>query len=232
MLKALYHLFFPDVCHHCHRTLLPNEHLLCLSCQMLLERIRDVEQFNPAERRLLRRFPFERGAAFCYYRRDQIFATLIKEAKYHGQPQVNRELTRLFLPELDRGGWPGDIDLIIPVPIHWIRRFRRGYNQSEPIAQALGEHWHIPVDTHSLVKTTYTSSQVTRDRANRQRNMEEHHPFRVRYPERLAGRHVLIVDDVHTSGATLCACAEVLLQVPGLRLSFLTLGLAGGDHMP
>lgn len=224
-LKDLFNLVFPNYCHGCYRTLLKDERLLCLTCRMQLNAIHDVRRDNPAERRELRRFPFEHGAAFCYYERDSLFARLIKEAKYHEQPHVNRDLTRMFLPELDRGGWPYDIDVILPVPIHWRRLLQRGYNQSEPIARALGAHWHLPVDTRSLRKKRYTDSQVTFNSKEREHNQARLRPFRVVRPERLKGRHVLLVDDVHTTGATLNACARELLQVPGLRLSFLTLAL-------
>lgn len=229
MLKSLYHLFFPILCSGCHRPLFPDERLLCSSCRKRLNTIQDASPYNLAEKRLIGRVPFEHGAAFCYYSRDELFATLIKAAKYHGQPHINGELTHLFLPELDRCGWPYDVTCILPVPIHWRRRFTRGYNQAEPIARVLGEHWHLPVDTHNLYKRHYTASQVTRSHAERQANQQQHHPFSLRHPERLTGQHILLIDDVLTSGATLRACAQVLLQVPGLRISYLTLGVTR-DH--
>jgi ComF family protein len=222
LFQRLYHLFFAHICPCCHAPLF-DEMPFCANCLASFRVLHNVGPLNPAERRVFGRMPFVHGASFCYYQRDEPFAKLIKAAKYHGQPQVNRALTQLFLSDLDQGGWPFDITLILPIPIHWRRRFTRGYNQVEPIARALGEHWHIPVDTHNLYKRHYTTSQVKQ--ANREANQQRHHPFAVRHPERLQGQHVLIVDDVLTSGATIRACAKVLYNIPGLRLSFLTLGV-------
>lgn len=224
-LSSLLQLFLPRVCAGCHRPLLPNEDTLCLTCRVQLNYLHDVKRGNPVERRLLRLFPFERGAAFCYYEHEALFARLIKKAKYESQPYINSGLTRLFLPELDRADWRGDIEVIVPMPVHWTRRLRRGYNQVEPIATELGRHWQLPVETRCLVKAHRTRSQVGQSQQERLQHFEHHLPFALRHTDRLQGRHVLLVDDVHTTGATLTAAARTLLQVPGIRLSFLTLGL-------
>jgi ComF family protein len=226
-LRDLYRLLFPPLCTYCHRELADGEEVLCTHCAAQLARIHDVAPGNPAERREKLRFPFIRGAAFCYYHHHTVAAEVIKAAKYRARPSCNAYLTRLFLPELEAAEWLGDVDVIVPVPIHWLRRLSRGYNQAEPIARTLGERWGIRVDTKSLRKVHYRVSRLQeRKRLSYGLKAPRSNPFRVVTPERLTGCHVLIVDDVHTAGTTLNECAEALLQVPGVRLSFLTLGLA------
>jgi ComF family protein len=230
MFKSLYHLIFPNFCPGCHQPYSPTEGTFCARCHFWLPTFDDAAPCNRAENRLRICFQLEHGASFARYYREETFSNLIKAAKYHGQPGINRELTQLFIPELDRSGWPFDITCIMPVPIHWSRRLVRGYNQAEPIARTLGEHWHLPVDTHSLYKRRYTSSQVTRSYTDREVYQQKHHPFNLRHPERLVGQHVLLVDDVLTTGATITTCAKVLLKVPGLRVSFLTLAMTRKCH--
>lgn len=217
-------LFFPLTCRYCRRELENGERTLCLTCQTELPRISIYDHNNQAETALAGKFPFQKGAAFCYYKKGSRFSHLLHEAKYEGKPWINYDLADLFAADLDREGWPGDIELIVPVPIHWRRRLFRGYNQSEEIARALGKHWNIAVDTTAFRKRRHTRSQVHRTYNERLTNL--HDSFSVRNPDKFIGRHLLLVDDVLTSGATLEACAHALLEVQSVRISFLTLGLS------
>ena len=219
----LLNLFVPDSCHFCGKMLVSGERSLCLMCQSKLPRVRGECHDNLAEHRVFGRVPYEHGASFCFYRSGGDFASLIAKAKYNDKPWINYDLAKLFAAELSVHGWPFDIDIIIPVPIHMLRRLKRGYNQSEPIAEALGEVWHLPVEKHCLKKAKYTSSQVSHGREQRLDAMEG--TFRLENIEQLRGKHVLLVDDVLTTGATLEACAQLLTEV-GARISFLTLGLS------
>lgn len=199
------------------------EHSLCLVCQSKLPRVRGESSDNPAEHRVFGRVPYEHGTSFCFYRSGGDFASLIAKAKYYDKPWVNYDLAKLFATELSAHGWPFDIDVVMPVPIHMLRRLKRGYNQSEPIAEALGKVWHLPVEKHCLRKSKYTSSQVSHGRQQRLEAMDG--TFSLKNIERIRGKHVLLVDDVLTTGATLEACAQLLSEA-GIRISFLTLGLS------
>lgn len=223
-LSDLWDLVAPRRCAGCGRRLLPDEELLCLGCLAALPRVPVHGHDNPAEHRVFGRFGYRHGASFCYYVRESPFAALIKAAKYGDRPWVNAGLARLLAAGLE-DGWPYDVDVLVPVPIHGRRRFVRGYNQSEAIARELGRRWRLPVLTHCLVKATHTRSQVGRSFHDRFANVEA--SFAVRHAGRLRGRHVLLVDDVLTSGATLTACAQALTRADAqIRVSFLTLGLA------
>ncbi len=216
--------FLPRKCQVCGRTLLREEKSLCVGCIPQLPRLPYWGTENPADERLFGRFRFEHGAAFCFYRHGNMAARLLLAAKYNGCPWVNRDVGRLAAHELKASGWPYDIDLIVPVPIHWRRLLTRGYNQVHPFGEALSEVWNLPMDTRLLKKSKYTGSQVRLTFEERLRHVDN--TFAVSRPEELKGRHVLLIDDVLTSGATLSACARILNTIPGLRLSFLTLAMA------
>lgn len=225
-------LLLPRLCPYCGRTMLPQEEGVCLRCLSRLPRVHAEMPGNEVERRLFGRFPFEHATAFCYYEHGGIFGRLIRQAKFYDQPWLNTQFTRLFVQELQAAsdlsgqpGWPYDVDVIVPIPLHPLRLLRRGYNQAVPIAEVLSEAWHLPLLTDCLYKAHYTPSQVRLSHAERLAN--ESGSFALRHPERLAQRHVLLVDDVITTTATLTAVVDTLLAaVPGVRISVLTLSFA------
>lgn len=223
MLRQLINLFLPNECAYCHQPLLKGERSLCLVCQSKLPRTHSDKPDNEAEHRVFGRVPFEHGASFCYYRKAGKYASLIINAKYLDHPWLNYDLASLFAAELAPSGWPFDIDIIIPIPIHPFRRLSRGYNQAEPIAEALSKAWGLPVEKGCLKKGVYTSSQTHHTALQRFEAMEG--TFKIKHPERIKGKHVLLVDDVLTTGATLDSCSQLLMKV-GARISFLTLGLS------
>lgn len=227
-------LFLPRRCPYCGNTLLPQEEGVCLRCLAILPRVRAELPDNEVERRLFGRFPLEHATSFCYYGLKEPFGGIIRQSKFADRPWTNTQVTRIFVQELrlaaeQKGvaGWPYDIDVIVPIPLHPLRLLRRGYNQSVAIAEALTEAWAIPIETRCLYKRHYTTSQVGLSGTERLRNEEK--TFAVRHPERLASQHVLLVDDVLTTGATVVAAADALLEsVQDVRLSVLTLAFAKG----
>lgn len=222
-IKRIIDLLMPDECVLCRRRLIDGEHSLCLVCQSKLPRTHCELPNNEAENRVFGRVAFVHGTSFCYYRHGGDFASLIKRAKYGDRPWINRNLASLFATELSAYGWPFDIDLIVPVPIHFFRRIVRGYNQTEAIAEGLSNVWNIPVETGCLKKKRYTTSQVKHSPEERFVAMND--TFELKNGDRLIGKHVLLVDDVLTTGSTLEACSDVLTK-QGIRISFLTLGLS------
>lgn len=221
-------LILPRRCPYCEQVMLPQEQGVCLRCLAELPRVHAEGANNEVERRIFGRIPFEHATSFCYYTSEGPFGGIIRRSKFGNQPWYNAHLTRLFVQELSlspESGWPYDIDVIVPVPLHFIRLMLRGYNQVMPIAETLSDSWHLPIETQCLYKRRYTTTQV--GLSAQERRSHEEGSFGVRHPERLAGRHVLLVDDVLTTGATLMAASDALLAAaPGIRISILTLSLA------
>jgi ComF family protein len=116
------------------------------------------------------------------------------------------------------------LDAIIPVPLHPRKQKKRGYNQSEYIARGISEVMNIPVITDALIRHVHTSSQTRKSRYNRWENVEG--IFQATHPEKLENLHLMVVDDVVTTGATLEACCAPLLKVPGVKVSIATLACA------
>lgn len=210
-------------CAICHRELVNGERFLCLDCLMHLPRIHGDAEQNHLWGKLCGQIPFQHATSFCYYQKGDGLAGLIASAKYGHKPWINTQLTRIFLQELEGSAWPYDIDLIVPVPVHWVRLLMRGYNQVSPIVRSLSEFWHLPVVNNCLYRNHYVHSQVGSTRE--ERIVAESGSFSVRNAHRLEGRHILLVDDVCTTGSTIVACADVLLRIPGVRVSFLTLAV-------
>lgn len=170
------------------------------------------------------RIKYRYAASLAAYEPQNHLSELLRMAKYGNRPRINSCLTRLLVERCNPAHWPGDIDAIIPIPIHWRRLLRRGYNQVTPIADTLSEMWHVPVWNDVLLRRHFAASQVGhtwQDRYDHQRAS-----LRVSHIDRLQGRHLLLVDDICTTGATLLAAAERLLEVPGVQVSFITLGKA------
>lgn len=181
---------------------------------------------NPAEQRLSSLIPLEHATSMLFYQKNSVAQRMVHAMKFHRCPELCEIMGRQMGLDMMRQGRFDDIDLLMPVPLHWLRRMQRGYNQSLLLCRGIAEVMPRPISTGNLVRHRYTHKQSQRHATERNANVEG--AFRVRKPDALAGHHVLLVDDVLTTGATLAACAKALSAVPGLRISIATLTIAGG----
>lgn len=156
---------------------------------------------------------------------------MIHAFKYHGRWRLALEMGTWYGACLADAGAFADADALVPVPLHWIRRLGRGYNQSEYLAAGLARALDKPVWTGILRRRRSNPSQTGARTPDRWSNVQD--LFALRRPERLAGRHILLVDDVFTTGATLVSCAEAILAaVPDCRISMATLAVSARSLGP
>lgn len=216
-------ILFPKCCPICHKALVDGEEFLCLECLWKIPRT--DYQFKP-ENELIRKIvdikaPIEKAAAFFFYKNNNPYSRLIRDAKYNDRPQINRLLARRYATELQSSGFFDDIDIIIPIPIHWLKKLRRGYNQTEYISHGLSDVTGITV-AYNLRAAKRHKTQTHKTGKERQTTLQN--IFVVDNPDELAGKHVLLVDDVITTGSTIVTCARVLHEaVADLKLSVLSL---------
>ena len=177
---------------------------------------------NQAEVLMAGRFPFERIASFCGYSKGGILQKLVHQFKYHNKKEIAVLLGRLFGKDLVGSEFVKPIDLIVPVPLHPKRLKTRGYNQAEMISIGLSETTGIPVSKAALVRTIYNPTQTKLTETQRWENVKD--IFDVKNTTDFQGKHLLLVDDVITTGSTIEACAIAILKCPNVKISVATLG--------
>ena len=222
-------LLFPRFCKVCGNKLGKSEDHICTVCLRQLPMTHyDSMALNPVMQHFVGFPAVQHASAFYFYTHGNKYSSLITQSKYSDKPEIGQYLGRLAASELEKSGFFEGIDCLIPVPLSRWRRWKRGYNQSEWIARGLTEVAQIPLRTDNLIRFKHNETQTHMTRDERWKNVQG--IFAVRHPERLAGRHVLIVDDVITTGATLMSCAETLSNtVPDIRISIFTLAAARND---
>ena len=202
------------------------EEVLCVRCQADLPRVRTVSfEENDIARIFWGLVPIEKGISFFHYTPHSPYSRILFELKYHNHPEVGKTMGRIMAEELKATSFFDGIDLIVPIPLSRKKERQRGYNQSDWIAWGISEATGIPTDTTSVVRTKSNPSQTTLDHRQRRENVRD--IFAVRHPESLEGRHILLVDDVITPGATMLSCAETIARACRVRFSVLSLAWAG-----
>ncbi|WP_207426506.1 ComF family protein [Pedobacter sp. SYSU D00535] len=211
-------LFFPDLCCGCGINLVSNESTICTNCTFHLPYTNYYkEPDNRVARQFWGRVPFIHCSAFLHFRKGSKVQNLMHQLKYNNKTDVGLKLGQMYGDQLLRAFESSKPDLIIPVPLHKAKEKKRGYNQSSFFAEGLAIALDIPVDSSSLQRNTFTDSQTRKSRFNRYENMQE--VFAVAIPDTLEGKHVLLVDDIITTGATIESCAKALLAIPKVQLS-------------
>lgn len=221
----VWELFFPRCCLLCGKRLSVAEEHLCFQCLSGLPKTRlHLQSDNEIEKCFWGKLPIERATSFLYYAKGGDVRRLMYELKYYGNAQIGCFMGRWMAAELAVSGFFQGVDYVLPVPLHVRKRRKRGYNQSERLAEGISSVTGIPVFRDMLVRSQYTETQTRKGSYERWMNVKD--VFECTSPEMLEGKHILLVDDVLTTGATVVACADALAQVPGLKISVLTLAWA------
>ena len=211
-------------CVVCGERLSPTERSLCSVCVLHLPRT--TYQFTPNDNPMAQLFwhltPVERAAALLFYEPHSEMARIVYDMKYHDRPDIGEDMGRLMANEMQFARYFDGIDVLLPVPLSRKRLRQRGYNQSEQLAIGISDITHLPIVTKALRRKHFVKSQTQLSRHERQENVAD--IFELCDDSPLKGKHVLLVDDICTTGATLIACVDALKDIEGIRLSVLTLG--------
>jgi ComF family protein len=214
----------PRLCVVCGQRLAPTERSLCSVCLFHLPRT-DFHQ-KPLDNPMAQLFwglaPVEKAAALFYYHPHSETAQLVYRLKYNNRPDIGEDMGRVMANELQATDFFSDIDVLLPVPLASKRLRQRGYNQSEQLAKGISDITHLPIVTKALRRKHFQQSQTTLNRWQRQENVED--TFWLKDGSQLQDKHVLLIDDICTTGATLISCANTLKDIEGIRISVLTLG--------
>ncbi len=218
-------LLFPPHCAVCGDTLTEGERCVCTLCRTMAPLTgywREAD--NPVWQRCSAQLPVVRASGFLFFVHGSGWREMIHSFKYRGMWRRARYMGAWYGSALRDSGLYGDIDVVVPLPLHPRKRMSRGYNQSEYIADGIAEALGVKVLRGNVRRTRNTESQARMPRRERAANVAE--AFSVRNPEALSGRHILLVDDVMTTGSTLLSCAaEILRAVPDCRISIAALAV-------
>jgi ComF family protein len=215
------HLLFPHNCIGCGTDILQNDAVLCAKCFEELPYTNFLQHpDNPIEKIFYGRIKTEHAGSLLYFTKNSIVQSLVFALKYKGDKEAGFFLGRLLGMELAQCGRFDDIDAIVPLPLNEKKEKKRGYNQALVIAEGMQMEWEKPILKNAVIRKHFTETQTKKGRTARWQNMED--VFEVRNEEEVSGKHLLVIDDVVTTGASLEACAAAILKAPDVKISFAT----------
>jgi len=218
----LAHLFFPHVCEGCGTDILNNDSILCAQCYTKLPETGFMkEPNNPVEKIFYGRIKVNSAGSAFYFNKHSLLQHLILQLKYRGNKEIGFYLGKLLGHQLLQTTRFNDVEAIIPLPLNPRKEKKRGYNQAAIIAEGIASVWSKPVLKDSVRRLVFTETQTHKDRISRWQTMEG--VFATADESIIKNKHVLLVDDIVTTGATLEACGEKILQVSGTKLSIATI---------
>lgn len=224
-LKDFLSLFFPELCAGCGTNLFSNERVICTKCIYHLPLTNfHRDPLNKLAKQLWGRFTFEQASAYVYFRKGGRVQNIMHQLKYKNRPEAGYRMGELYAQTLKYSSSWTIPDIIIPVPLHPDKLKKREYNQSESIARGMASVLEIPVISDNLLRIENTKTQTKKSRFERYENLANGFMCLDQYV--LRNKHILLVDDVVTSGATLEACSITLLEIEGVEISIAAIAYA------
>lgn len=225
LLNDLINLFYPRLCMLCGNPLVRDEQYICLNCLCDLSKTNyHYNKKNPARDLFAGYTQVNEVTSYLFFERDGTTQDLIHSIKYYGNKELATCLSRIAATELKESGFYASIDTILPIPLHPKKEKRRGYNQSEWIARGFASIYGCNIETQCVKRITDTHTQTRKSIYERHINVEK--IFSITDPELLFGKHILLIDDVITTGATISSCIDALLSVPEIKISIFSLSIA------
>lgn len=225
MLTTLKNLFFTPFCMGCNSTLTGGETELCTTCRHQIPETHFHTHNDPAVQKVFYgRLPLQLATSLFYFEKKGPVQKLLHQLKYKGKEKLSAFIGNWLGGQLATLDAYQDIDIIVPVPIHPKKLRIRGYNQVAGFGKSLSTYLNASYQDDVLLKSKNTKTQVFKGRFTR--SDEVYGAFYIKEPNDLAGKHILLVDDIITTGATLEACGIELLKIPNITLSIATMAIA------
>tara|TARA_B100000809_G_scaffold252838_2_gene288023 strand:- start:5169 stop:5867 length:699 start_codon:yes stop_codon:yes gene_type:complete len=222
LLKDILYLFYPITCSNCDIYLKRNESLICIQCRHDLPYSHYTKhKENPVERLFFGRTPIQAGTSLFIFEQNGMAQTLIHKLKYQGKESIGNFAGYLLADELKKSLKYQNLDYIIPVPLHIKKQKKRGYNQLSEFGKSLSETLKIPFKENILLKISSSDTQTKKNKFDRWKNATE--SFQLLDVQFLENKHILLIDDVVTTGATLESCSNELLKIKNITISIATI---------
>jgi len=223
--KDFFLLIYPDICMACGNPLYRHEKCICSLCLHHLPQTDfHLNKDNPVSRMFWGRVNLESATSFLYYNKGGKVQQLIHQLKYKNQKQLGIYMGALYGKILKNSGFFDNLDTVVPVPLHPKKKRQRGYNQSDLIAEGMAGAMKVNVDKNTLFRSISSQTQTKKSRYSRYQNVST--VFNIKNNHLLGGKHILLVDDVITTGSTIESCVNALQQIPGLKVSVASIAVA------
>lgn len=226
LLKDFSDLFYPSSCLGCKQPLVEHENTLCLFCinELPKTNYHHYAENNPVHSLFTGRCQIKKATAFIYFNKGGIVQSMMHALKYKGHKELAAKLGIMATQELKESNFFSNIDLIVPIPLHPKKRKLRGFNQSEIIAEAISKESQVPISFNNLIRRYHNPTQTRKSRFARWLNVKS--IFELKNALEFENKHILIIDDILTTGATIESCVDKLTSIKNVKCSVFTLGIA------